>query len=191
MANGIRSVKMDDIAAELQISKRTLYEMFEDKENLLLESIRYNQQLNRERIEAFSRDTDNPLEVFAQVFNMKLDEIRKVSPQFISDAKRYDSIMRGFEEETKKRNADTLHFIGICVEQGLFRSDVNYELIMRIFDMTSRSMMEAEIYKSFSMDEVAYTLYDTFFRGICTPKGLKILDQRINQKQHKENVNEK
>lgn len=182
-ANGIKSVKMDDIAADLQMSKRTLYEMFEDKENLLLASIRYNHEQNKRRIAEIASQGDNPLEVFAGVFNMKMDEVRRVSAQFITDCKRYDSIAKGFEEESKTRKEDMLRFVNSCVEQGLFRSGVDYVLITRMFDLVSRAMMEHEIYKEFPMQEIVYTVYDTFFRGICTPKGLEILDKSINKKQ--------
>ena len=40
-AHGIRAVKMDDIARLLGISKRTLYELYENKETVLCEGIRY------------------------------------------------------------------------------------------------------------------------------------------------------
>lgn len=182
-ANGIKSVKMDDIAADLQMSKRTLYEMFEDKENLLLASIRYNHEQNKRRIAVIASQADNPLEVFAGVFNMKMDEVRRVSAQFITDCKRYDSITKGFEEESKTRKEDTLRFVNSCVEQGLFREGVDYVLITRMFDLVSRTMIENEIYKEYSMDRIVFTMYDTFFRGICTPKGLEILDKKINKKQ--------
>ena len=182
-ANGIKSVKMDDIAAELQMSKRTLYEMFEDKEHLLLESIRFRHRENKARIDALSREADNPLEVFAQVFNMKMVEIHEVSPQFITDAKRYDSIMKGFQAETDQRNADTLLFIQSCVDRGLFRPDVNYEVLIRLFDLANKAMMENEIYKEYPIDQIVYTLYDTIFRGMCTPAGLEILNMKIKQKQ--------
>ena len=97
---------MDDIAAALSISKRTLYEMFEDKENLLLESIRFQHEVNRRKIENIASQTDNPLEVFALVFNMKMEEVHKVSPQFISDAKRFQSNLTAYEQEIKKIRKD-------------------------------------------------------------------------------------
>ena len=60
---GIRCVRMDDIALSLSISKRTLYELFRDKENLLLEGLRMQQQqMNEAMIEVTTR-TENVLEV--------------------------------------------------------------------------------------------------------------------------------
>ena len=53
---------------------------------------------------------------------------------------------------------------------------------MRLLDLTSRSMMENEFYKEFPMSEIVYTMYDTFFRSICTQKGLEILDRSISKK---------
>ena len=53
---GIKSIRMDDIAKTLGVSKRTLYEMFEDKEELLYLSIRYMQQQRMAKVEAKLRE---------------------------------------------------------------------------------------------------------------------------------------
>lgn len=182
LKHGIKSVKMDDIAANLQMSKRTLYEMFDDKEHLLIESIRLQHQENRLKIEAIAQQADNPLEVFANVFNMKLNESRGVSPKFLSDLNRYESIRRGFEAEKKTRNNKTLHFIDQCVKQGLFRDDINYALLVRMMDACLSTMMEKEFYKDFPIDDIYYTLYETMLRSICTQQGRDILDKIIKQR---------
>ena len=49
--HGIRSVKMDDIANELKISKRTLYEIYSNKEELLLEVVRRDKQREKRRLD--------------------------------------------------------------------------------------------------------------------------------------------
>ena len=183
LQHGIKNVKMDDIAANLQMSKRTLYEMFEDKEHLLIESIRLQHSENRSKIDAIAHQAANPLEVFAGVFNLKLNETRGVSPKFIGDLNRYESIRRGFEAEKKSRNNKTLHFIDECVKQGLFRDDINYALLVRMMDTCLSTMMEQEFYKDFPIDEIYYTLYETMLRSICTQKGREILDKTIKKEQ--------
>lgn len=45
--HGIRKVKMDDIAKRLRISKRTVYEIYADKEDLLLEVLQHSDEANR------------------------------------------------------------------------------------------------------------------------------------------------
>ena len=183
LQHGIKNVKMDDIAANLQMSKRTLYEMFDDKEHLLIESIRLQHSENRRKIESIALQAENPLEMFAGVFNMKLNETRGVSSKFISELNRYESIRRGFEKEKKDRNSKTLHFIEQCVKQGLFRDDINYALLVRMMDTCLGTMMEQEFYKDFPIDEIYYTLYETILRSICTQKGREILDKKIKKEQ--------
>ena len=183
LQHGIKNVKMDDIAANLQMSKRTLYEMFDDKEHLLIESIRLQHSENRRKIESIALQAENPLEMFAGVFNMKLNETRGVSPKFISELNRYERIRRGFEKEKKDRNSKTLHFIEQCVKQGLFRDDINYALLVRMMDTCLGTMMEQEFYKDFPIDEIYYTLYETILRSICTQKGREILDKKIKKEQ--------
>ena len=46
--HGIKDVKMDDIAAQLSISKRTIYELFNDKEQLLREVLELQNDKMRE-----------------------------------------------------------------------------------------------------------------------------------------------
>ena len=57
--NGIRNVKMDDIASALGMSKRTLYQLFKDKENLLIECFRYSQKRSATQYAELTKSTDN------------------------------------------------------------------------------------------------------------------------------------
>ena len=59
---GVKSVRMDDVAAGLGMSKRTLYEMFGDKEELIYQSIKHYSQQLKERREALIAEVNNPLE---------------------------------------------------------------------------------------------------------------------------------
>ena len=56
--NGIRNVKMDDIASDLGISKRTLYQLFKDKENLLVECFKYSEKRSAKLYSELIKSTD-------------------------------------------------------------------------------------------------------------------------------------
>ena len=60
---GVKSVRMDDVANSLGMSKRTLYEMFADKEELLFESIVYLMECRQQNLSEQMRGCDNMLEV--------------------------------------------------------------------------------------------------------------------------------
>ena len=62
ISQGVKNVKVDDIAAALTISKRTLYAMFSDKEQLLLESIKAQMARSNKEMEKVIAEAANPLE---------------------------------------------------------------------------------------------------------------------------------
>ena len=67
-SKGIKCITMDDIAAALGISKRTLYEVFADKETLLKESILKIQQDRDKYLQEVYEHSSNVLEVILAVF---------------------------------------------------------------------------------------------------------------------------
>ena len=82
---GIRAVKMDDVAAALGISKRTLYEIFETKELLLSEGIRKYYAERQEYAKRVTQQCKNVMEVLVAIYRIKVDEFRKTNPQFYAD----------------------------------------------------------------------------------------------------------
>ena len=62
---GIRQVKMDDVASELGISKRTLYEIFDKKEGLLYEGVKYYLGERRSQMQQKAQDCNNVMEIIS------------------------------------------------------------------------------------------------------------------------------
>ena len=89
---GIRAVRMDDIAQQLGISKRTLYEIYEDKEELLLQSIKkYNAQRVATLTE-YAAQGHNVIDIVLEAYRLKLAETRMVNPVFFSDIIKYPKV---------------------------------------------------------------------------------------------------
>lgn len=173
---GVRSVKMDEVAAELSMSKRTLYEFFGDKENLLVESMRYYNQKMHEEARTITANAANPLEAYVLMSNHKLNELHGINPTFLTEAHRYESVRKLIEEEMNYRNQHALKFVNACVEAGLFRPDVNYPLVIRVFDLTGQAILSNELHQEFGLEEIMRTIDFTLIRGLCTPKGIAVLD---------------
>ena len=82
---GIKAVKMDDIARTLNISKRTMYELYDNKEVLLFEGIKsYNQRREKEMSE-FVKGNTNVMDIILNVYKVKVEEFRFTSPSFYDD----------------------------------------------------------------------------------------------------------
>lgn len=185
--NGIRNVKMDDIASDLGISKRTLYQLFKDKENLLIECFKYSEKRSAELYSELIKSTDNILELYTKWLKMRIDEIRSVNPQFFSDLNKYSRVQKYFRDVSAMKSKEGLKFINMGIAQGLFRNDINYNVLLRISEITAESIMRNELYLEYSYDDLFGSASIMSVRGICTKKGYDLLDQYIESYKMKNN----
>ena len=88
---GVRSVKMDDIARILSISKRTLYEIYSDKQELLLEGIRHEERMHDEHISKFASGK-GVIDILMEFYRMQINQIGDVNPLFYDDVKKYKMV---------------------------------------------------------------------------------------------------
>ena len=86
--HGIRAVKMDDLATELSISKRTLYETFPNKHDLICDVIKYNQEASNAKFVEIFEQSSNSFEALMGVYTVARDFIQKTSQVFLTDIKR-------------------------------------------------------------------------------------------------------
>ena len=185
--NGIRNVKMDDIASDLGISKRTLYQLFKDKENLLIECFKYSEKRSAELYSELTESTDNILELYTKWLKMRIDEIRSINPQFFSDLNKYSRVQKYFRDVSAMKSKEGLKFINMGIAQGLFRNDINYNVLLRISEITAESIMRNELYLEYSYDDLFGSTSITSVRGICTKKGYDLLDKYIESYKMKNN----
>lgn len=80
---GVKSVRMDDISRALGISKRTLYEVYDNKEQLLLEGLKNDHEQKLAIIEEYTKGKRrNEIEIMVKFVHMQLDELKDVNPLF-------------------------------------------------------------------------------------------------------------
>jgi AcrR family transcriptional regulator len=177
--HGIRAVKMDDLAADLGISKRTLYEIFKDKETLLLEGIKEYYNRKREYLFDYAEENHDVMEIVLEAYRMKVEEVRSVNPAFYQDLIKYPKVTRFMKESQEASRTAFLDFMNRGVEDGYFRKDVNYQLVPHIFDALGQHVLNNSLLQQYSVEE----LYSNFFlialRGFCTDKGQRAIDKLI------------
>lgn len=174
---GIRQVKMDDIATALSVSKRTLYEIYENKEVLLYEGIVREHEAYRQELATYvEQQHPTVMDVLLLFYRNHVEEFGKACPDFFADLKRYPMVQDFFvkEEAHNKENARRFFLRGI--EEGYFRDDVNYDIVTRVSEIGIKGTMESNMFSEYSLSEIFSNMIMTFFRGICTPKGLEILE---------------
>lgn len=179
IAYGIKAVKMDDIAASLGISKRTLYEVFGDKESLLESCIQKRLELTEAYFEKVLAESGNVLESILKFYLWTIERYHETNRKFYEDLKKYPGAYEKLKNDKRRNGDEVVQILNMGVEQGLFRSDVNFtiqHLLMReLFDF----LMESDVAAKFSFEEVYEAIMFTTLRGISTEKGAAELEKFI------------
>lgn len=174
--HGVRAVKMDDVASMLGISKRTLYEIYEDKEALLYQGIvKYDGQ-KKEEMRKYA-ETHTVMDVILKAYRQKVEESAKVCMQFYIDIQKYPRVVQYMEKQHEQSYGYFHDFLLRGVKEGYFRSDVNYELLTHLFEAIGRYMSEKQLFRKYSFKEMFVNLLLVPLRGFCTEKGLQVLEK--------------
>lgn len=183
---GIKNVRMDDLAEELSISKRTLYELFADKEEILLEVVKSHNKEVREYIREVECSAGNVLEVIFSFYAKATESLQSVNRAFFEDIKKYPRVVAHQERIRKENRLSTLAFYQRGVEQGIFRDDVNFRIMQVMLQGQMNLVMQSDIGHVYSLAEIFETMVFMHLRGISTEKGLKIVnDYLLKLKQQK------
>lgn len=174
---GIRSVTMDEIAAHAGISKRTLYEQFEDKEQLLIECLTLYWAREREALQAYAcAGVHNVLELILFSFNQKLATCCNTAPGFTRDLMRYRKVMETVRVYNKESSREFIAALKIGVAQGLMRGDIRFELFEEFLAAQLRFFYEETVWQKYTPQEVFRLILLVWLRGIATEEGSRVID---------------
>ncbi len=175
---GIKSVKMDDIANLLSISKRTLYEIYDNKEQLLMESVREEfQDFDRSMQEVCDNPDLNVIDVVIEFYKLKIRSMSMVVPTYYYDLQKYPDILDWLNSRRSQRQSESTKFYEQGISEGLFRSDVNYDLISDVSNGVMDYVMEQQLYTRYPLTEIFRNVVLLYIRGFCTVKGVEELQK--------------
>lgn len=177
--NGIKSITMDEIAASLGISKRTLYEVFPDKETLLEECILKSQKDGDIFVKGVIETSSNVLEVLLRCYQWSIERFHATNKKFFEDIKKYPKAYPLMKNNRNRSSEDTVNFFKEGVKQGIFRDDVNFAIINLLVRDQLDLLMNSDICNEYSFLEVYESIMFTFLRGISTEKGARVLEDFI------------
>lgn len=100
--HGVRAVKMDDIASRLGISKRTLYEIYSNKETLLLEGMKmYEEDIDAYMTRFVESDEHNVIETIIEFYNLQIKQSANINPLYFEELHRYPSVLAFLSRSTR------------------------------------------------------------------------------------------
>jgi len=182
---GVKSISMDEVASSLGISKRTIYENFKDKEDLLLSYLKHEFEQRNQLVREFMEQCDNVIEVFLHIM-----EIHKtasfVNVKFYEDVYKYYPRVNAFlKNEHNKANDFLIKFLQKGIEQGVIRENLNVKVVAFLVEESTSVYIRASYLEKppFSFSELTSTMMINFIRGISTEKGIKIVDEYLKKHQ--------
>lgn len=181
---GIKSVSMNDIAQNMSISKRTIYEFFEDKETLLLEGMDLKYNKMRLTLEQLEQEPLTVLEVILFFYEEFMKRSRWFNRKFYDDLKRFPKALQKAEEEKLQFSQKCMKLFSRGVKEGVFQPNVNFEIVALLAKEQVKMIRPSRAFSNHSTTEVFNTILYTFLRGISTEKGIAILDRYMLKQIH-------
>ena len=172
---GIKSMTMDDVARELGISKKTLYQFVENKDDLILKILKFHIEIEKKQCEEQFSQTNNAIEEIMMVIEMNAKELQQMKSNIVYDLQRYHrdawgivaEYQQGYMYNVVRRNLDR----GIA--EGLYRSEINVDIMTKIHIATSFVLFDETIFPSSEYSKVTvfkeYLLH--YLHGIVSEKG--------------------
>ena len=187
LSYGFKSVTMDDIANKIGVSKKTIYQHFDNKINLVEETTMYMFSVISTGIDQICALKKNPIEEIYDIKNFVMEHLKgeKSSPQyqlqkyypriFITLKKKQFEVMQDCVKENLDRG----------INQKLYRETINIDFIARIYFNTMLALKDKDLFplNQFSMNMLMENYIEYHLRGICTTKGLELLNQITNSNQ--------
>jgi len=177
---GIRAVTMDMLASQLGISKRTIYEVFSDKDELLKGVLSWMMEKQSEIMTRIFTESGNVIEAIFKMLDLMMSHFQKMSPAFQMDMKRlHRDLNRNPEELTDlpyfSNNSEILKR---GIQEGVFRNDIDVEITNKCLLEVARMSNDKDVFPpdDFSNKDVIRTFYINYLRGISTRKGLDLIN---------------
>lgn len=176
---GTRSVTMDDIAHELGMSKKTLYQEFTDKDELINRVIDYDMGQSKGFLEEVRQSDSNAVQELFMV-NRRMHSVRTLySPTFYFDLKRYYPEIYNRWIQDKRSNMFTVITENLRKgkQEGIYRAEIDEHIIGRLH-IARIEMLEGnniiEEHEGFSNDFIQ-EVFIYHLHGICNEQGLKLI----------------
>ena len=189
---GIRSVSMDDIANALGMSKKTIYQYFVDKDELVVAVVEADVQEMEQDCLNIAQDAKDALHEIFLTIDRLLVQFRHMNPMLIYDLEKFH--FRAFQKFMDHKNKFLLQTIKTNLErglaEGLYREDLQADLIARFRLESLMIPFNTDLFPpiKYTMADVAKEILELYAYGLVSPKGYKLIvkykEERLKQAQH-------
>jgi AcrR family transcriptional regulator len=178
MKYGVRSISMDDIARHLAVSKKTLYQHFADKEELVMLVSKSHLERNAKEFDAILKDSGNSIEELAKISRCMKRNLEGLNQTMMFDLQKFHpkawSVWLEFKHKFIRESV--INNLKKGIEEGNVRPEIEPEIMAILRIELIQLAFNPDIFprERFNMVELHSQVFDHFVFGLVTEKGRKL-----------------
>lgn len=183
MQYGIKSLTMDDIARHLGMSKKTLYQSFSDKSDLVSKGIQAHMNLEQKDLERIHAESNNAIEEMFLISQHVSKHLQSMHPSIVFDLEKY------YPAAFKKFNEYKTQVIMSCIaknieegiEQGFYRENINIPIVAGLYVGRMDIIFDQQLFPAsqYNAKDVYFEAIRYHIRGIASEKGIEYLKDKF------------
>ena len=180
--HGVKTVTVDRLVRELHTSKRTIYNHFENK-TLLLEACLsiYHKKIKQEN-ERIIDNADNAIQAMAYLYHRIVARANTVNPNFFNDILHYypGTLHKSYRREGNFAIKQLRDLAMWGIEDGIFDPELDIDVAVKTVLSLLNLLKDNNLFpiEKYSKQRLTFGVMLPYMKGVCTPKGLKILKKQ-------------
>lgn len=181
---GIKSVTMDDVARELGISKKTLYQFVDNKDDLVNKVLERHIGMEKDLCGQMFAEAANAIEEMFFVLEMNAQQMQQMRANIVYDLQKYhrdawekmQAFQRGFLYEVVYANLER------GVREGLYRPDFDLDIVTKLHIVTAFQLFDEDMFPqlTYAKETVFREYLLHYLYGIVSEKGLQLLKAKLS-----------
>ncbi len=189
MQYGVKSLTMDDLARQMGISKKTLYQVVSDKAELVANAIQHYIDTDRKELELLHEKSENAVEEMFLIAQRVSEHLRAMHPSILYDLEKYyPKAFRLFEEyKLKIIMACVARNIEDGIAQGLYRANLNIPIVAGLYIGRMDVIFDQRLFplSEYNITDVYFEAIRYHIRGIASEKGSQYLKRKLKKMDQK------
>lgn len=178
MKYGVRSISMDDISRQLSVSKKTLYQHFSDKEDIVSMTCQIHLETVANKFQEINRTAKNAIEELAKI-SMCLRQIaEETNPSLLFDLQKYHPKAWAvwLSHKNKTIRESVVRNLKQGIEEGHYRPELNVDVIAAMRLELTQLAFDDNVFPTsrYRLSDVQMEMFDHFVHGLVTEKGRKL-----------------
>ncbi len=181
MRYGCKSVTMDDIARHLAVSKKTIYQFFKDKDEVVSTFASTQFDCEKGCMKGIMETANDAVDELMLISRHMRETFSKINPSLLYDMQKYHlNAWQVYADYKQNFVADHIRSnLRRGMAEGLYREDIDVEILTRLRLEMIQMAFDARVFppSSFGLLDIQMQTMELFIRGIATQKGLNLLNQ--------------